>query len=139
MAEAFRLLPLEAGKPADVGLASLSGGRFALVVATKVTPGLTSVAGSIAAGAVACTAALSCSLNGSSCALASLACSAWSFPVVAAVLTSSPPHPVNRAAISGSRYLDVDMDPPWFGGQQCAPPSTRPFRVECSARVNMDA
>ena len=37
--EAFRLLPLEAGKPADVGLAELSGGRFALVVATKATPG----------------------------------------------------------------------------------------------------
>lgn len=37
--EAFRLLPLEAGKPADVGLAALSGGRFALVVATKATPG----------------------------------------------------------------------------------------------------
>lgn len=40
--EAFRLLPIEAGKPADVGLAALSGGRFALVVATKVTPGDTS-------------------------------------------------------------------------------------------------
>jgi peptidyl-prolyl cis-trans isomerase D len=40
--EAFRLLPIEAGKPADVGLAELSGGRFALVVATKVTPGDTS-------------------------------------------------------------------------------------------------
>lgn len=40
--EAFRLLPLEAGKPADVGLAALSGGRFALVVTTKVTPGDTS-------------------------------------------------------------------------------------------------
>lgn len=38
-AEAFRLLPMEAGKPADVGLAALSGGRFALVVATRVTPG----------------------------------------------------------------------------------------------------
>jgi peptidyl-prolyl cis-trans isomerase D len=37
--EAFRLLPIEAGKPADVGLAALSGGRFALVVATQVTPG----------------------------------------------------------------------------------------------------
>ena len=37
--EAFRLLPLEAGKPADVGLAELGGGRFALVVATAVTPG----------------------------------------------------------------------------------------------------
>jgi peptidyl-prolyl cis-trans isomerase D len=37
--EAFRLLPLEAGKPADVGLAALSGGRFALVVTTNVTPG----------------------------------------------------------------------------------------------------
>ncbi len=37
--EAFRLLPIEAGKPADVGLAELSGGRFALVVATKVVPG----------------------------------------------------------------------------------------------------
>lgn len=40
--EAFRLMPIEAGKPADVGLAELSGGRFALVVATKVTPGDTS-------------------------------------------------------------------------------------------------
>lgn len=40
--EAFRLLPIEAGKPADVGLAAMSGGRFALVVATKVTPGDTS-------------------------------------------------------------------------------------------------
>ncbi|WP_397573939.1 SurA N-terminal domain-containing protein [Silanimonas sp.] len=40
--EAFRLLPIEAGKPSDVGLAELSGGRFALVVATKVTPGDTS-------------------------------------------------------------------------------------------------
>lgn len=40
--EAFRLLPIEAGKPADVGLAELSGDRFALVVATKVTPGDTS-------------------------------------------------------------------------------------------------
>jgi len=40
--EAFRLLPIEAGKPADVGLAELSGGRFSLVVATKVTPGDTS-------------------------------------------------------------------------------------------------
>jgi peptidyl-prolyl cis-trans isomerase D len=40
--EAFRLLPIEAGKPADVGLAAMSGGRFALVVATRVTPGDTS-------------------------------------------------------------------------------------------------
>ena len=40
--EAFRVLPIETGKPADVGLAELSGGRFALVVATKVTPGDTS-------------------------------------------------------------------------------------------------
>ena len=31
--------------------------------------------------------------------------------MVAAVLSNSPPHPVNRAAMSGSRYLDVDMDP----------------------------
>ncbi len=37
--EAFRLLPIEADKPADVGLASLGGGRFALVVVTQVTPG----------------------------------------------------------------------------------------------------
>lgn len=37
--EAFRLLPLDAGQPADVGLAALSGGRFALVVVTAVTPG----------------------------------------------------------------------------------------------------
>jgi peptidyl-prolyl cis-trans isomerase D len=37
--EAFRRLPIEAGKPSDVGLASLGGGRFALVVATRVTPG----------------------------------------------------------------------------------------------------
>lgn len=37
--EAFRLLPIEAGQPADVGLAALGGGRYALVVSTKVTPG----------------------------------------------------------------------------------------------------
>ncbi|WP_461057065.1 peptidylprolyl isomerase [Silanimonas algicola] len=40
--EAFRLLPIEEGKPADIGLAALSGGRFALVMATKVVPGDTS-------------------------------------------------------------------------------------------------
>lgn len=37
--EAFRLQPLVAGEAADVGLATLGGGRFALVVATAVTPG----------------------------------------------------------------------------------------------------
>lgn len=37
--EAFRLRALQAGEPADVGLASLGGGRYALVVATQVTPG----------------------------------------------------------------------------------------------------
>lgn len=40
--EAFRRLPLEAGQPADVGVAAMSDGRFALVVTTKVTPGDTS-------------------------------------------------------------------------------------------------
>jgi peptidyl-prolyl cis-trans isomerase D len=37
--EGFRLKPLVAGEAADVGLASLAGGRFALVVATKSSPG----------------------------------------------------------------------------------------------------
>ena len=37
--EAFRLKPLVAGEPADVGLAAMSGGRYALVVATAVKSG----------------------------------------------------------------------------------------------------
>ena len=37
--EGFRLKPLVAGEAADVGLASLNGGRYALVLATKSTPG----------------------------------------------------------------------------------------------------
>lgn len=37
--EAFRLLPAPDDGTADVGLAELGGGRFALVVTTKVTPG----------------------------------------------------------------------------------------------------
>lgn len=37
--EGFRLLPQEEGKPADVGLAALGDGRYALVVATGRKPG----------------------------------------------------------------------------------------------------